>query len=1216
MTRGLRQACFFVFRSALFPLSLLAWTTTNNHAPRVWAQTNTRVPPAAKPSASPATRPTTAVTPVPLPFQPSLRAAILSEIRRRAESDAKNGIPPQTGAMLTAYAGEKAVTAREVLITYGETYDRAKKDAKPGPWDRLRPNVGWIAAGIFFVLLVLGEHIKKTLAGLFNAASERIYNRWAGSRAFRGVALQKYRQSLIDQYRELHIPFRPNRPLNLRDIYVPLRVEGSPDGEKIDSYQAIKDFERLMVTGVPGSGKSMLLKHIALTYAEGRLATFSNAPVPILLEMHRLSDEAQKPLKDHLVAAMGRNGFPRAERFVGQNLQQGTLVLLFDGLDEINSSERVRVVQAIKDLLNTYRRCRAVITCRTAVYNNDFGDTVDQTLQIVEFNDQQMRGFLRSWEIRPPKSIEQLMHTLHDRPPIMALARNPLLLTIIAHLYADTEHVLPHSRAQFYDLTSRVLLQQWHTIHNKFEEQEKRLVLRHLALFFQDSAEERQQDRRSVDTPTVLAQIREVIPLLNRKPDEDRPILREIVERSGLLLSVDGGARCQFAHLTLQEFFAAEELRQNPDSLLRRFQNDPDSWRETVKLWCGLADDSTHLIRQVYATDPVTAFECLADAQKVEPALTDEILDHFKARLGRASRAAGDGQGADTTDVLKEEQAVARAFGVVAADRLRPRGDVVFGFLKDSLSSEDGFCRASAATALSLTNLPQAAETLAERYFDQPDLVRVPLVRMGDLAVPSLASLLQLGIDKETGLRAPGAVLHSPPVQLLEMIGTLLDDLQAIGTPQAAQAMVPLLWASFSEVQGLAAWRLATLLPQPNVEATLRDFPITSAQQREPRINWIWQPFDADEDSALSVIAGRLALLLQQASTGTMPASPPALDPRLVIGVCAVHQGAAAIKQFSREGFRAFVRTELERLGLSDPTSRDLRALLRIAQDRPSEAERHEATETAAPILDAMSSAERSSLLHSFLQEAYRKGNVDSRWHYLMSGLSPELQYDVLNRLMGGKIPTRSHWADLHRPLTYEFKSSWHYRTILFLFGLLSMATLFLIGVALLHVPTRWSWQNFWLLASAVSIFTFWINIWKGSGVFRDSSFDPLLAFVTGPLGSLILPLIFITGIYQSLTGKASPVNEYFSRDSIMALLTVPGFPAIVYFVTTALLRLMTWQPVVLFWLALAAVCVGLTIMGRQMAFRADNPLRGLLQLQTSGIAAPRGTAGHLDPLP
>ncbi len=67
--------------------------------------------------------------------------------------------------------------------------------------------------------------------------------------------------------------------------------------------------------------------------------------------------------------------------------------------------------------MDTYEQCPVIITCRSAVYHNEFVNYVNQTLEIVEFSDRQIRNFLKAWEkeLPPEKSIDQLISTLRDR---------------------------------------------------------------------------------------------------------------------------------------------------------------------------------------------------------------------------------------------------------------------------------------------------------------------------------------------------------------------------------------------------------------------------------------------------------------------------------------------------------------------------------------------------------------------------------------------------------------------------------------------------------------------------------------------------------------------------------------------------------------------------------------------------------------------------------
>jgi predicted NACHT family NTPase len=564
----------------------------------------------------------------------------------------------------------------------------------------------------------------------------------------------------------------------MREIYVSLKAFKASDRSLIEAENAVQKYRRLVVKGAPGSGKSMLLKYLALSYSEEGFKNLSDRPVPILLELNRLNEAnlTVEKLEQHLVAACDRHNFPKANRFISQGLKDGRLLLLLDGLDEVSSGVRSSVVRCLKDFLELekYKKCRVIITCRTAVYHNEFFDNTEETLEIDEFSDQQMRRFLQAWksEMPPEKSVEQLIQNLRAKPKIMALARNPLLLTIIAYLYTDTPFVLPHSRAEFYTKATDVLLElrdQERNIDNQYRGVNKRRVLQHLALYAQNSTNRQQQDRRSLLDSEVWEQVKQVLPSLNLEPKDANSIVDEIVKRSGLLLRIDGGQRYYFPHLTLQEYFVAAALTDKQAELIQKWQNAPSDWLEIVKLWCGLPNNSTDLITAVYQQDTLTAFECLADAQEVKPEVAQEIIDYFKTQL-------------------RTDESICSAFGSVAAD-FRPRGKALFDFLVDSL--DNSASQKAAAQALSATNLPQAVEKLVI-YYDpnQPHFIEVreALIRMGGLAVNQLESLARKGSIEA------------------------MDDLVKIAIPEAAEALERL--QEDPNLSGKVSFRLAALLKE------------------------------------------------------------------------------------------------------------------------------------------------------------------------------------------------------------------------------------------------------------------------------------------------------------------------------------------------------------------------------------------------------------------
>lgn len=1077
------------------------------------------------------------------------RKDLVQSIEHRAQQDAESESAKATPQDLNVLFGKQAEAAGLNMAQVAAIYDRvylATKQDKPW-WRVLLPNAGWILAVILFFLLILQDAVRKAISDQLDKVLKTFYRRAAGYKVFQQKALTNYKKALVKKYARFKIPFRSERDLDMSKIYIPLKIKGYDDTDLINDSDIVERFKRIVVTGAPGSGKSMLLKRMALSYATKNVKT--NEKTPVLVDLRRFN-EGDKSLFQHLISTLELNDFPNAGSYIEASLVQGNLLLLFDGLDEVANvrlvaepTKRETVVTEITELLDRYENCSAIITCRTAVYRRDFDDIAERTLEIIEFSDQQIQHFLMSWPDPPAdKSIEQLIASLSERPAILALARNPLLLTIVAFLYTDmAEFVLPYSRTEFYTQAVDVLLQQLKGKLNRYRVAPKLLVLEHLALFNQEKAPG-VSDRLTIDDQTVIKLITELLPSLNLEAKDVRPLIEEIVERSNLLLEVDNKTKYQFFHLTLQEFFAATSLRNDPKKLLDNFRANKDAWRETIKLWCGLPHNSTELIKEVFALDPLTAFECLADAPMVDQLTADSIINEYKPLLGKPN---------------EQKEAITKAFAGVSAGRGQ-RGLAVLSFLIEALTSPRDFeVRKSAAEALALSNKHDAVMALSDRYDIDPEVVRHAIIKMGDIAVPSLKRLAENS--------------HKAAINAL----------QAIGTAKAMTALVPLLWHEQDEIQSISALKLAKMISAKNSFSALQNYPVTALEKNQPSYDWVWSPFSNSTSDC--IIMGRIAFLLDHLKPPpTYNYDHVEADWRVVIPLVLKESESEKINLYrafdriSTHELRDLIQSWFPASAHAFINSVATRVPYAITGSDLFDVLNHLGTELNAFPRPELNLSAKGLLEH--LQ-------VRPRLACLVQLMSPGAQLLFVPCLINRTPPSMDHWKHITRPKR-ALGLFWPYTLVLALIFVLSGMTLL---ETIMTLRADWfSWRCLFYLYLCASVVAGWSIL----------SFGPLdddkeeyfgSEHLLMAAASIIYPYFLFDAIRERLTGAPPDfgfwlfIQLFFASGFLIALTLIPTLHLLRYFSGTAVL---------LVWLAVGTFLGGAAWVIRRHMDRYDNPLR------------------------
>ncbi|MEV0319307.1 NACHT domain-containing protein [Streptomyces sp. NPDC050658] len=935
--------------------------------------------------------------------------------------------------------------------------------------------------------------------------------------------LDRYAADLHARHHEVPIPFAvpsgPDVKISVSAVYVPLRAaEGissrGPAGTEVLGWEAVDALlaagKKVIVCGDPGAGKSMYLRRAVLGWAEASSAGTRPERVPVLLELHELKPDALKPggidvvalLAQHFASPAGRNV---PERWIEKQLLAGRVTLYLDGLDEVPAADRRDLVRWINDVGRNYPKAGMIVTCRTAVYpahREHLKETVDRSLAIQEFTDLHIHRFLRGWRWpprTPPDSVDRLLKALTEVPRLMSLARNPLLLTAIAYLYSyvypHTDKELPRTRAEFYQQVSDAFVED-RGRPGEFGSELKRAVLCHAGLKAQDALAE-SGGRRGADEGVgrefpggvLLDWVAQTLEKQHELPDRARSVIDEICVRSGLLSRIENGRYYQFAHISLQEYLAAEALAGDWDALLTRYDADPERWRETVRLWCGVTrHDCSPMIRDLRARDLLLSFQCLAEARYVEGELVREMVIDAGERLG--SGDMGDASGT----------ALEAALGV-AATGPAAMSDAVFALLEPlaGVPATPGPTRGAAIRALAATGSPGAAQFLAA-LLDRYEAARAALASMGDVAVPVLR----------------GAAMERNRLAV-ELLG-------AVGTGRAAVALADVMIAELALDVGASLSRrcavlLGGLIAEPEVEQAVREWarqpswagPRESSLTGDPGV---WFPFAEDADDPIIPVMGLVIRLVGNAfEAGELP-TEAGLDARPA-AVLLLHAAAGAVGGELQPPVPEHLDEVSERMHFpTDRRDRTRAYFLGLA-----------VIEMVVPVRGAPPEEESLSALYQLCRQAWaRTGHRAEGVLHLLDRLPVRERLLVLG-LRWHRLYVRPQvWetcADPPQDTDYDVNKSWHYRLALALL----VATSVVAGVSAVRAAVSVApWGPPWLGWVALGALGFGWSILLASGARSDLEEGRLatLPFAvivpTGPedLLSLISSLVFLpaTAVY------------------------------------------------------------------------------------------------------
>jgi hypothetical protein len=390
---------------------------------------------------------------------------------------------------------------------------------------------------------------------------------------------------------------------NLENFYRQAKVRRfqSQDKCKQKGIKVANDKQYLMVLGGPGAGKSTFVRKMGLEALKGKKGGFKHACIPVFIELKRFAS-SNINIETFIAEEFGFCGFPSPDEFAAKALEEGKLLILLDGLDEVPTKNLTEAISQIQNFVDKYDQNRFIASCRTAAYRSAFRRFSD--VSMADFDDTQIQQFIYNWfhsDVDKQEKTGEKCWELLQKPEHEAakeLAHTPLLLTFLCLVY-DRSQSFPNNRSVLYRKALRILLEEWASekrilrdeiyqgLHTELEE----ILLSEIAYAGFES------DRLFFSGRDIVQQIKTFLASNLNAPQhlDGESVLNAIAVQQGILVERAEDV-FSFSHLTLQEYLTAQYIddHRQVEKLVTEHLIDK-RWKEVFLLVAGLmrggADD-------------------------------------------------------------------------------------------------------------------------------------------------------------------------------------------------------------------------------------------------------------------------------------------------------------------------------------------------------------------------------------------------------------------------------------------------------------------------------------------------------------------------------------------------------------------------------------------------------------------------------------------------
>nr|WP_277989638.1 NACHT domain-containing protein [Enterococcus sp. DIV0869a] len=369
----------------------------------------------------------------------------------------------------------------------------------------------------------------------------------------------------------------------INDVYVDIPLKSSK--EEVNSKSLIKlisdgyskeiiSANHILVYGIGGSGKSILMKKLFLDFIVNCDSDHFFIPILIRLKSLKINDESF--LQKYILTYFSEMNVKFEADLVELFLDRGNIILQFDGLDELKFNEKNKFMRELENFIKKYQKTSIIMSTRPESVSNTLPDFKQYRMQ--RMSKKQVKEYIEKLPFATNREelLEKILEPNYFKKH-EELVGHPLVLAILI-LTFDYNGELPINSANFYSKVYQTML----VTHDKEKEEgfdrgiATNLSHAKLERFFEIFCFKTYIDEQySFDLSEINYYIDDAITkFLVEQEGEFDDLTRENIQRDLthlLCFLIEEGTHYDFIHRTFQEFYAAKFILSLDDDMQKNF---------------------------------------------------------------------------------------------------------------------------------------------------------------------------------------------------------------------------------------------------------------------------------------------------------------------------------------------------------------------------------------------------------------------------------------------------------------------------------------------------------------------------------------------------------------------------------------------------------------------------------------------------------------------